>query len=165
MKLSFSLACTPPRVTKQMKKTTCRKVRGKWIPVPVDTPELKEATQLFMELLLPYRPQTPLDGPLLFTLVWHFDHNMSASEDVKRNLVWMDTAPDLDNMEKLILDTIAKMGFIANDSRIALKLTGKVRDPKWQGIAGSIQKLPNFVEASDCCVNCLAEMNITESAQ
>jgi len=142
MKLSFSLLCTPPRVTKQMKKTI---PRGRHV-IHVDTPELKEAQALYMGLLLPHRPQTPLVGPLRLSVFWHFAHLESAPKRRAENLCWKDTSPDLDNCEKLLIDTMQKMGFFANDGQIALKQTAKVYDPKIEGLVIELEELPEFAQ-------------------
>lgn len=119
MKISFNLDCEPPRVTKQMKKTIFR--RGKVLHI--DTPELKEAQALYMGLLLTHRPAKPLEGPLRLCICWTFPHLASAK---KTNLVYKDTAPDLDNMEKVLVDLLAKMEFLANDGQVADKRTVKL---------------------------------------
>ena len=160
MKLSFALACTPPRVTKQMRKAVPRTIHGKRIVLYVDTPELKEATRQYVDLFLGFVPPEPFDGPLLLKLVWHFAHNESGFAGARSKYVWMETSPDLDNMEKLILDVMAKMGFLANDSRIALKVTGKTRNPGWQGIMGSIETLPRTIDDASCSIDVRSELRV-----
>ena len=127
----------------------------------VDTPELKAASQLYYELFLPYRPKSPLDGPLLLKLIWHVAPNASAPASARDTMTWLDTPPDLDNMEKLVLDVMAKMGFITNDSRIALKLTGKVRNSTWHGLGGSLEELPARVGPAGLHLDILRELRIT----
>ena len=160
MKLDFALACTPPRVTKQMRKAIPRTIKGKRIVLFVDTPELKEATRQYWELFLPFAPPQPFDGPLLLKLVWHFAHNESGLASKRDKLAWMETSPDLDNMEKLLLDCLSKMDFITNDSRVALKVTAKTRNPNWQGLMGSIAQLPSLVGRSECAIDCAREMRM-----
>lgn len=125
-----------------MKKTIFRCGRV----LHIDTPELKEAQALYMEKLVPFRPQAPLTGPLRLSVFWHFAHLESAPKRRAENLCWKDTAPDLDNCEKLLIDTMQKMGFFTNDGKIALKQTAKVYDPKIQGLVIEIEELPEFAQ-------------------
>ena len=112
----------------------------------IDTPELKEAQALYMEKLVQFRPQVPLTGPLRLSVFWHFKHLESAPKRRVEHLCWKDTSPDLDNCEKLLIDTMQKMGFFANDGQIAHKVTAKVYDPKIQGLVIELEELPEFAQ-------------------
>jgi len=115
----------PPRVTAQMKKTICR--GGK--PLHVDSPELKEAKKFFFEKLMPFRPSMPLSGPVCIRIKWVFPHRSDAPKRWLMTEVSKDTAPDLDNLEKALLDSIQKLGFYGNDGQIADKHTRKFWGP------------------------------------
>ena len=130
-----------------MKKTIYRRGRV----LHVDTPELKEAQALYMELLTPYRPAEPFTGPLGLTIAWAFPHLKSISRKRAVRFCWKDTSPDLDNCEKLLLDVMQKMGFFQNDGQIAYKTTKKIYTPSVPCIVIRISQLapedalnPNF---------------------
>jgi len=111
----------------------------------IDTPELKEATAFLQEKMLPFRPRTPLVGPLKLIAVWVFPHLKGAGKSTRESIIYKDTAPDLGNMEKLFADVMQRMGFFANDGQIACEPLVKVWGPK-PGIAVSVSEMTGPVE-------------------
>lgn len=70
--------------------------------------------------LIEHAPEEPLEGPIQLNIVWVF-----KTEDPKLAGMYRTTKPDLDNLEKDLLDCMTKLGFWKDDSQIALKLTAK----------------------------------------
>lgn len=105
-----------PTVTHQQKKV--RVIHGK--PQFYEPNELKETRAMFMELLAPYAPNEPMDGPLRLTTKWLFPKiNGTANGQYKH------TKPDTENLLKLPKDCMQELGFFVNDSRVASEITEK----------------------------------------
>lgn len=115
----------PPRVTAQMKKTFSVGGRVRH----VDSDILKAAKGYLMEKVMPFRPQTPLQGPIAIRIRWVFPHTVSAPKKRRGMEIYKDTSPDLDNMEKALLDCLQKVEFFGNDGQIAKKISLKYWGP------------------------------------
>lgn len=105
-----------PTVTHQQKKWTVR--NGK--PQSYEPEKLKETRAMFMELLAPYVPEEPLDGPLRLTTKWLFPKIKGTT-----NGQYKHTKPDTDNLVKLLKDCMERTGFYVNDSRVASEVIEK----------------------------------------
>ena len=105
-----------PTVTHQQKKVAV--VRGK--PRFYEPPKLKEVRALFMDMLQPYKPPEPLDGPLRLTTKWLFPKIKGTKDGQYKH-----TKPDTDNLVKLLKDCMEKTGFYVNDSRVASEIDEK----------------------------------------
>ena len=93
-------------------------VNGK--PRVYDTPEIKEARAAFQAHLAKHRPIKPINGPVRLIVKFLFPITKAGKAE------WYKiTRPDLDNLEKLLLDAMTKLGFWGNDARICSKLTEK----------------------------------------
>ncbi|HWL53844.1 MAG TPA: RusA family crossover junction endodeoxyribonuclease [Chthoniobacteraceae bacterium] len=139
--IQFFIPGPPPRVTKQMKKTIFARGRV----MHIDTPELKEATSFLQEKMLPFRPRTPLAGPVKLIVVWVFPHLKGVGKATRESIIYKDTAPDLGNMEKLFADVMEDMGFFANDGQVSTEGLVKVWGPT-PGIAVSAHEIKGPVE-------------------
>lgn len=118
----FFLHITPPRVTHQQKKIAV--VNGK--PRLYEPQRLREARQALMLALHPYRPGTPLEGPVKLTVRWHFRRGRHRDGEYKI------TRPDTDNMQKLLKDCMTDAGFWKDDAQVAVEHVEKV----WSGAEG-----------------------------
>lgn len=105
-----------PTVTHQQKKV--RVVHGK--PQFYEPDELKETRAMFMDLLAPYVPEEPMDGPLRLTTKWLFPKIKGTT-----NGQYKHTKPDTENLLKLPKDCMQELGFFVNDSRVASEITEK----------------------------------------
>lgn len=120
-----------PTVTHQQKKV--RVIRGK--PQFYEPDELKETRAMFMELLAPYAPEEPLDGPLRLTTKWLFPKINGTT-----NGQYKHTKPDTENLLKLPKDCMQELGFFVNDSRVASEITEKF----WSDTVGIYVRLENL---------------------
>ena len=105
-----------PTVTHQQKKWTVK--NGK--PQSYEPEKLKETREMFMELLAPYAPNEPMDGPLRLTTKWLFPKINGTT-----NGQYKHTKPDTDNLVKLLKDCMERTGFYVNDSRVASEVIEK----------------------------------------
>jgi len=120
-----------PTVTHQQKKV--RVIRGK--PQFYEPNELKETREMFMELLAPYAPEEPMDGPLRLTTKWLFPKIKGTT-----NGQYKHTKPDTENLLKLPKDCMQELGFFVNDSRVASEITEKF----WADTVGIYVRLENL---------------------
>lgn len=120
-----------PTVTHQQKKV--RVIRGK--PQFYEPDELKETRTMFMELLAPYAPEEPMDGPLRLTTKWLFPKIKGTT-----NAQYKHTKPDTENLLKLPKDCMQELGFFVNDSRVASEITEKF----WADTVGIYVRLENL---------------------
>lgn len=120
-----------PTVTHQQKKWTVK--NGK--PQSYEPEKLKETRAMFMELLAPYAPDEPLDGPLRLTTKWLFPKIKGTT-----NGQYKHTKPDTDNIVKLLKDCMERTGFYVNDSRVASEIIEKF----WADTVGIYVRLENL---------------------
>lgn len=120
-----------PTVTHQQKKV--RVVNGK--PQFYEPDELKETRAMFMELLAPYAPEEPMDGPLRLTTKWLFPRIKGTYDGQYKH-----TKPDTENLLKLPKDCMQELGFFVNDSRVASEITEKF----WSDTVGIYVRLENL---------------------
>lgn len=120
-----------PTVTHQQKKV--RVIHGK--PQFYEPDQLMETRAMFMELLAPYAPNEPMDGPLRLTTKWLFPKiNGTINGQYKH------TKPDTENLLKLPKDCMQELGFFVNDSRVASEITEKF----WSDTVGIYVRLENL---------------------
>lgn len=120
-----------PTVTHQQKKV--RVIHGK--PQFYEPDELKETRAMFMELLAPYAPEEPMDGPLRLTTKWLFPRIKGTYDGQYKH-----TKPDTENLLKLPKDCMQELGFFVNDSRVASEITEKF----WSDTVGIYVRLENL---------------------
>ena len=76
--------------------------------------------------MAPYRPKEPLRGPVCVEIAWVFPYPSSTPDKKRLELSWRMQRPDLDNMEKGVLDLLTSEGFLVDDSQVVFKLTTKM---------------------------------------
>lgn len=93
----------------------------------VKSAALKAAEAKWEAHLAEHAPQKPLDGPIAIEMriCWPTGGRRAQGS-------WHAVKPDADNVEKTVFDVMAKLGYFANDSRIALHSTAKL----WSDPAG-----------------------------
>ncbi len=113
--MEFYLDINPPTVTAQEHKV--RVNRGR--PMFYNTTRLQQAKAVFESLLMRYRPQQPLDGPVALTVDWFF---FTGS---RKDGEWRITRPDTDNLQKLLKDCMTRTGFWKDDSQVCVEMISK----------------------------------------
>lgn len=81
---------------------------------------LKQAEKLYWDKLYPLKPSEPFKGGIMVNIEFYFAYNTSCKKSNvdKMEIVPKITRPDLDNMSKVICDTMTKLGYWEDDSRI-----------------------------------------------
>lgn len=118
-----------PTVTHQQKQVN---FNTKQFYEPV---ELKEARAKFMSLLAKHVPTNPIKGPVRLTVKWLYPKTKNSLDGQYKA-----TKPDIDNIQKLLLDVMSDLGYWVNDSRIASMIVEKFYSDK-VGIYVRIERL------------------------
>lgn len=88
---------------------------------------VREAERVLSWQLKRFVPDEPLTGPIRLRVEWFFELKKQKREE------WKITRPDLDNLEKGLLDVMTDLGFWRDDSQIVVKITTKKVVPVGSG--------------------------------
>lgn len=81
--------------------------------------KVRDAEKEFAIRLMPHRPKKPIEGAVFLSIEWYY-----GTKDKKKQYTLKTTRPDLDNLNKILQDSLVKVGFMKDDSQIArLKAT------------------------------------------
>ena len=89
--------------------------------------KVRSARETLIALLRKHVPPEPLSGPVAVGITWAFPYRKSEKKGVVNAGVAIPhtSRPDLDNLEKLLLDTMTRMQFWGDDSQVYRKVTAK----------------------------------------
>lgn len=124
MSIFIEIKGNPSTVTAQQKGETV--ISGR-----VHHYEKKKVTDAKLGLmwqLKPYVPAEPLTGPIFIKIEWQFELKTCKKR------AWKTTKPDLDNLEKGLLDVLTKMKFWEDDAQVAIKTSCKKKVPVGEGL-------------------------------
>lgn len=127
-KLEFFMAMNPPTATEQQQHFN-RKT-GK----VYKSTEVKAARAKLTAHLAEHKPEQPFDGPLIVKIMWLY-YNPD-----KKDLELHTSKPDLDNIEKGLLDCMTRLGFWKDDKLICIKYSEKRWTNNIPGIAINIEE-------------------------
>jgi Holliday junction resolvase RusA-like endonuclease len=121
--IKFFLKHNPAKATAQC-KGACRTATGIRF---FEKKPMQSARETLMALLREHVPAEPLQGPLRIEITWAFPYRKSEKKSVvKAGIPFPHTSrPDLDNLEKLMLDCMTRMQFWKDDSQVYSKDTAK----------------------------------------
>lgn len=119
----------PPKSTQQQKNAFYNPKLGRVQFVPKKT--AAEAQADWYNILREFQDviMHPLEGALVVVTRLGWTHPASTPKRYLEYERLKTTKPDNDNSEKMIYDTLAKLGIIRNDSEIVLNVTLKVCAP------------------------------------
>lgn len=121
--IEFFMPMIPPTATHQLKQV--RVVNGR--PRFYEPDTVKAARAKLTAHLAGHRPPEPMDGPLSLVVKWCFQATDRHPADT-----WRDTPPDTDNLQKMLKDIMAMLGFYKNDAQVAQEIIEKF----WAGLPG-----------------------------
>lgn len=121
------LPIIPPTATAQQKGVFVRGGRAHFYTKA----KVREAEATYATLLMAHRPETPTEGEIYLHVTFTFPYRKSEPKRVTRNgdIIPHLQRPDLDNLEKNLIDTMTRLGFWSDDSQIFEKYTRKLRGP------------------------------------
>lgn len=115
-RLDFFMPMIPPTVTAQEHKIHV--VKGR--PIVYDTEQIKAARQKLEAHLSKHVPAERFAGPLRLIAKWCFPIGTK-----NHNGQWKATRPDTDNLQKLLKDSMTRVGFWNDDAQVASEITEK----------------------------------------
>ena len=136
--LKFELPCIPPTATHHSKNVVTIRGRGRL----ADSPGLRKAIQTLDTLLMPHRPEAPLEGPVRLTIEFHWPFLKSTPKrDQARPWLRKVTRPDCSNLAKTIEDRMARYRFIKDDAAVSDLIVLKRHSAK-PGITVTLEEMP-----------------------
>ena len=140
--LAFRVDCTPPTATAQQKGAFVCGGRVRFYTKK----KVRQGENFLAALIAPHRPDVPFSGPVSLFVHWTFPYRKSERKSVTKAGVGVPhtSRPDLDNIEKNLLDVLTRLSFWTDDSLVAEKHTYKCWGPN-PGIHVGIEPL------EDCC--------------
>ena len=122
------LDIVPPTATAQQKGVFVRNGRAHFFTKA----KVRDAENFLAGMLAPHAPAEPLRGPVYFQARWCFPYRKSEKKSVTNagREIAHTVRPDLDNLEKALLDVLTRLRFYEDDSQIFTKSTAKVWGPK-----------------------------------
>lgn len=138
--MKIFLLMNPPTVTAQESKVAL--VHNK--PVFYKPEKVKAAKQEIIRHLKPFKPDTPIIGPIELHVVWRFPRGKRH-----KHFEWRVTKPDTDNLEKLLKDCMTEVGFWNDDAQVVKEIAEKVWTDEPTGISIEINSLDKFAEVSN----------------
>lgn len=93
--------------------------------------KVRQAENFLAAMLAPYAPAEPLHGPVYFQARWCFPYRKSEKRSIVKagKEVPHNSRPDLDNLEKNLLDVLTRLRFWDDDAQVFTKSTAKVWGP------------------------------------
>lgn len=107
-----------PTVTFQDKKLTVNKKTKK--PIIYDSYELKKLKADFRYSLIEHLPDEEFKGPVMVVTKWCY-----GIKGKHKDGEWKITKPDVDNLNKALLDAMTAVGFWKDDSRVTRLISEK----------------------------------------
>lgn len=126
--IAFRIDGEPPSATHHAKRLFVAHGRA----MMADTPELVKARKWYATAILPYRPESPLAGPIRLSLrfVWPYRASESRSVIAAGLDVAKTSRPDCSNLAKTIEDQLARLGFFADDAQVTELFVSKAWGPR-----------------------------------
>lgn len=122
--IRVKLDIVPPTATAQQKGVYVRNGRAHFFTKE----KVRDAEDFLAAMLAPHAPDDPLVRPLFFQARWCFPYRKSELKSVTKvgREVPHTTRPDLDNLEKNLLDVLTRLRFWEDDAQVYTKSTAKV---------------------------------------
>ena len=136
--VAFRLDCIPPTATAQQKGAFVCGGRVRFFTKK----KVRESENFLAALCSMHKPDVPFSGPVAVTVRWTFPWRKSERKRVVAAGVPVPhtSRPDLDNLEKNLLDVLTRLNFWTDDSLVAEKATSKFWGPN-PGIDVAIRPL------------------------
>ena len=126
--LSFRLDCIPPTATAQQKGVFVRGGKVRFFTKK----KVREGENFLAALLSMHAPDAPFSEPVAVKVRWTFPWRKSERKSIVTagNPVPHTSRPDLDNLEKALLDVMTRLNFWTDDSLVTEKSTSKWWGPR-----------------------------------
>lgn len=112
--IKIHLPIIPPRTTHQRKRLIMINGHASM----ADSPELQRTISDYLVLLAPFKPETPLTGPIRFSATFCFPHKRNTPIKDRDKTLPKLTRPDWDNMAKTLQDCLTRLSFWLDDCQV-----------------------------------------------
>lgn len=119
MEKQIVIECIPPKHTAQASNKILKTKDGRYFVGKKSDSRAMQTQNDLMTLLYPYRPNTPFEGALEVKIKWVYPFRKSEPKKNRQSELFCYTRPDIDNICKLLFDTMTRIGFWIDDSQIA----------------------------------------------
>ena len=120
----------PTRSTHQSSLRVLKGKGGRFFVGKMSKSSHKKWVKEFESLISAARPDFPLNCETKVYLGFHFSHLKSTGKKAAETSFFKTTRPDLDNLEKSVLDSLVRTGFLVDDSLVCDKHSQKFHSPK-----------------------------------
>lgn len=126
--LSFRIDCVPPTATAQQKGAFVCGGRVRFFTKR----KVRESENFLAALISMHSPDVPFPIPVSVTVRWTFPWRKSERRRIVAANIPIPhvSRPDLDNLEKNLLDVLTRLNFWTDDSLVSEKRTSKWWGPK-----------------------------------
>jgi Holliday junction resolvase RusA-like endonuclease len=114
-----------PSPTHQSALRVLKNKQGKMFIGKMGNSKATKWKQEFMYKAKAYKPDKPFDCPLEVTINFQYAYLKKHTKSEKGSLLFKTTRPDLDNLEKMVLDSLTECGFMVDDSLVVVKKSSK----------------------------------------
>lgn len=120
MKLEFTLWCEPPKHTAQGSSTILKNFKtGKFFIGKKSNSNAIQTKNELMWLLMPHRPQKPLNGALKCEIDIYYSWRKSETKkNIQKGIMPVIVKPDLDNWNKQFSDVLTRLSFWNDDAQV-----------------------------------------------
>jgi Holliday junction resolvase RusA-like endonuclease len=130
-----------PSPTQQSALRILKNKAGKMFVGKMASSKASKWKKEFIAKILKDRPEKPYDFPLEVEIGFEYrflkKHDHSLNEIIPKT-----TRPDLDNLEKMVLDSLVEAGYMTDDSLVCSKKSYKLFSPSGPRIVIDISRCP-----------------------
>lgn len=116
--MQFVIHCIPPKHTAQASNKILKTKDGRMFVGKMSSSKAKQTQNELMWLLTPHRPKTPFSEPVKLYVKWVYPFRKAEPKKNRIEGLPCDTRPDVDNLLKLLLDIMTRLGFWIDDSLV-----------------------------------------------
>lgn len=127
--IQFDVKVEPISATHQSSLRVLKTRSGRFFIGKCSNSKIKRWLALFESAALKHKPSVPFEKPCSIYIGFYFKHLKSVSKAKAGTTFFKTTRPDLDNLEKSVLDSLVRMGFLVDDSIVCNKTTEKFHSP------------------------------------
>jgi Holliday junction resolvase RusA-like endonuclease len=128
--IKFEVNIEPISATHQSSLRVLKTRSGRYFVGKCSNSKIKRWLSDFESQLRKHVPERPIESACFVEMHFGFRHLKSASKKDSVQVIHKTTRPDLDNIEKAVLDSLVRVGFLTDDSIVCQKHTMKFFTPK-----------------------------------
>lgn len=121
----------PTKTTHQSSLRVLRNKRGGFFVGKMSSSPHKKWCNEFERLISTCKPDKPFTNDCFVSISFYFPPLQSARKASKETRTFKNTRPDLDNLEKSVLDSLVRTGFLSDDSIVCQKFSQKFYDKNY----------------------------------